>query len=104
MGYVKGTRLIFHNMIDGRALEAKIVKTCDRVLISRITLRPSNSETFPFEWERRQFPMTMNKAQGQSFEQVSVWLKHLCFATVNSTWQQAEKPIRYAIRFAVPEK
>ena len=54
-------------------------------LIPRITLRPKDRE-FPFEWSRRQFPvrvafaMTINKSQGQTLQNVGVWLNEPCFA------------------------
>jgi ATP-dependent exoDNAse (exonuclease V) alpha subunit len=50
------------------------------VLIPRITFIPKPEE-YPFEWQRRQFPVrpafasTINKSQGQTMKQVGVWLR-----------------------------
>ena len=88
MGLCNGTRLIFQKVHRNRLLECKIVggEYRDRkVLIPRITLRPKDRE-FPFEWSRRQFPvrvafaMTINKSQGQTLQNVGVWLNDPCFA------------------------
>ena len=41
---------------------------------------------FPFEWWRRRFPvkvafaMTINKSQGQTLQDVGVWLNDPCFS------------------------
>ena len=88
MGLCNGTRLIFLRLHKNHLLECKIVggEYKDRkVLIPRITLRPKDRE-YPFEWSRRQFPvrisfaMTINKSQGQTLQNVGVWLHDSCFA------------------------
>ena len=88
MGLCNGTRLIFQKIHRNHLLECKIVGGEYRnrvVLIPRITLRPKDRE-YPFEWSRRQFPvrvafaMTINKSQGQTLQNVGVWLKDSCFA------------------------
>ena len=88
MGLCNGTRLIFQRIHRNHLLECKIVggEYKNRiVLIPRITLRPKDRE-FPFEWSRRQFPvrvafaMTINKSQGQTLQNVGVWLNDPCFA------------------------
>ena len=88
MGLCNGTRLIFQRIHRNHLLECKIVGGEHRnrtVLIPRITLRPKDRE-FPFEWSRRQFPvrvafaMTINKSQGQTLQNVGVWLNDPCFA------------------------
>ena len=54
------------------------------VLIPRIDLTTDKGD-YPVEWKRRQFPvrpafaMTINKAQGQTFKKVGIWLKEACF-------------------------
>ena len=88
MGLCNGTRLIFNTIHKNHLLECKIVGGEHRnrlVLIPRITLQPKERE-FPFEWNRRQFPvrvafaMTINKSQGQTLQNVGVWLHDTCFA------------------------
>jgi ATP-dependent exoDNAse (exonuclease V) alpha subunit len=88
MGLCNGTRLIFNKIHKNHLLECKIVGGEHRnrlVLIPRITLQPKERE-FPFEWNRRQFPvrvafaMTINKSQGQTLQNVGVWLNDTCFA------------------------
>ena len=54
------------------------------VLIPRITFIPKPGE-YPFEWQRRQFPVrpsfaiTINKSQGQTMKNVGVWLRSQVF-------------------------
>ena len=88
MGLCNGTRLIFRKLHKNHLLECRIVggeHKIRTVLIPRITLRPKDRE-FPFEWSRRQFPvrvafaMTVNKSQGQTLQNVGVWLNDPCFA------------------------
>ena len=88
MGLCNGTKLIFHKIHKNHLLECDIVGgdfNCRKVLIPRITLRPKDRE-FAFEWSRRQFPvrvcfaMTINKSQGQTLQNVGVWLNDSCFA------------------------
>jgi ATP-dependent DNA helicase PIF1 len=88
MGLCNGTRLIFEKLHNNYLLECTIAggEFCNRkVLIPRISLKPKDRE-FPFEWSRRQFPvrvafsMTINKSQGQTLQNVGVWLFDNCFA------------------------
>ena len=88
MGLCNGSRLIFQKLHKNHLLECTIVggeHSNRTVLIPRITLRPKDNE-FPFEWNRRQFPvrvsfaMTINKSQGQTLQNVGVWLNDTCFA------------------------
>ena len=88
MGLCNGTRLIFEKLHKMHLLECSIVggDFCNRkVLIPRISLKPKDRE-FPFEWSRRQFPvrvafsMTINKSQGQTLQNVGVWLYDTCFS------------------------
>ena len=88
MGLCNGSRLIFHKIHKKYLLECTIVggeHNNRTVLIPRISLRPKDRE-FPFEWTRRQFPvrvafaMTINKSQGQTLQNVGVWLNDSCFA------------------------
>ena len=54
------------------------------MLIPRITFIPKLNE-YPFEWQRRQFPvrpafaMTINKSQGQTLRFAGVWLRTKVF-------------------------
>ena len=88
MGLCNGTRLIFHKIHSNHLLECSIAGgefNKRKVLIPRITLRPRDRE-FTFEWSRRQFPvrvcfaMTINKSQGQTLQNVGIWLNDSCFA------------------------
>ena len=87
-GLCNGTRLIFDKVHRNHLLECSIVGgefNNRKVLIPRITLRPKDRE-FAFEWSRRQFPvrvcfaMTINKSQGQTLQNVGIWLNDNCFA------------------------
>ena len=58
----------------------RIVETGRVVLIPRISFIPKMNN-YPFEWQRRQFPvrpafaMTINKSQGQTLKHAGVWLR-----------------------------
>ncbi|GKF03023.1 ATP-dependent DNA helicase PIF1-like protein, partial [Tanacetum coccineum] len=83
-----GTRLICKrfdpNVINAEIAVGKHVGV--RVLLPRIPLAPSEEDMFPFKLKRTQFPvhlsfaMTINKAQGQSIPNVSVYLPELVFS------------------------
>ena len=79
-GLCNGTKLTYLRCIDGKLLECKVVGSERVVLIPRITLIPKVGE-FPFEWQRRQFPVkpafatTFNKSQGQTLKMAGVWLR-----------------------------
>ena len=83
-GLCNGTRLIFEKCIDNRLLQCKIVETGRMVLIPRIIFIPKVNE-YPFEWQRRQFPVrtafaiTINKSQGQTLKHAGVWLRGQVF-------------------------
>ena len=88
MGLCNGTRLIFERVHSNKLLECRITGgdfNNRKVLIPRITLKPKDGE-FAFEWSRRQFPvrvcfaMTINKSQGQTLQNIGVWLNDSCFA------------------------
>merc|ERR1712240_285114 len=88
MGLCNGTRLIFHKVHSNNLLECSITGgefNSRKVLIPRITLKPKDKE-FAFEWSRRQFPvrvcfaMTINKSQGQTLQNIGVWLNDSCFS------------------------
>ena len=88
MGLCNGTKLIFNKVHKNNLLECSIAGGefhSRKVLIPRITLRPKERE-FAFEWSRRQFPvrvcfaMTINKSQGQTLQNIGVWLNDSCFA------------------------
>ena len=87
-GLCNGTRLVVNRLISGRLLEATIASGSAagrQVLIPRLALRPPDN-IFPFEWERRQFPVrpafaiSINKAQGQTLERVAVYLDEPVFS------------------------
>ena len=84
LGLCNGTRLIFDKCIDNKLLQCRIVETSRVVLIPRITFIPKPTE-YPFEWQRRQFPVrsafstTINKSQGQTLRYAGVWLRGQVF-------------------------
>jgi ATP-dependent exoDNAse (exonuclease V) alpha subunit len=83
-GLCNGTRVVFEKCIDNKLLQCKIVETGRIVLIPRITFIPKANE-YPFEWQRRQFPvrpafaMTINKSQGQTLKHAGIWLRGQVF-------------------------
>ena len=83
-GLCNGTRLIFDKAIDNKMLQCRIVGSNRIVLIPRITFIPKLAD-YPFQWQRRQFPVrlsfatTINKSQGQSLRNVGVWLRGQVF-------------------------
>ena len=86
-GLCNGTRLIvrrlYPNTIDAEVLTGTYQGT--RAIIPRIKLAPSDAN-LPFVLQRWQFPvrlsysMTINKAQGQTFEKVGIYLQKPVFA------------------------
>ena len=86
-GQANGTRLICRGFSQ-RVIDAEIVTGNNvgaRVFIPRIPLVASESDT-PFALKRRQFPvrpafgMTVNKSQGQTLEQVGLYLPQPVFS------------------------
>ena len=79
-GLCNGTKLIFVRCIDHKLLECKVAGNLRTVLIPRITFIPKANE-YPFEWQRRQFPVkpafatTINKSQGQTLKMAGIWLR-----------------------------
>jgi hypothetical protein len=81
IGLCNGTRLIVKKL-GQRVIEAKIIKgnnVSKLVFIPRIIMSPSGTD-WPFVLRRRQFPVrvafaiTINKSQGQTFNNVGVYL------------------------------
>lgn len=87
LGLANGTRLVVLRMMPNAILAtiATGTQTGSLALIPRISLQPSDT-TLPFILRRRQFPlrlafaMTINKAQGQTFSRVGIFLPHPCFS------------------------
>ena len=77
-GLCNGTRLIVKELHDN-LIVAETITIKQTVLIPRIKLAPSDIN-LPFVLEHRQFPvrlaysMTINKAQGQTFDKVGIYL------------------------------
>ena len=112
MGLCNGTRLMFKRLHKNHLLECKIVGGEYRnrsVLIPGVTLRPKERE-FLFEWSRRQFPvrvafaMTINKSQGQTLQNVGVWLKDPCFAHGQLYVAMSRVGSPKNIKFAIKQK
>ncbi|KAH9620971.1 hypothetical protein KSS87_023892 [Heliosperma pusillum] len=87
-GLCNGTRLIV-TALGTRVIRCTVLtgsRKGDIVYIARITLTPSDSSKFPVRFSRRQFPiavcfaMTINKSQGQSLSQVSIFLPRPVFS------------------------
>ncbi|XP_056690320.1 uncharacterized protein [Spinacia oleracea] len=87
-GLCNGTRLIFKRFFPN-LIECVITTghhKGEHVLIPRIKLRPSTSSKYPFQFQRKQFPiklcfaMTINKSQGQTLSQVAIYLPRPCFS------------------------
>ncbi|KAF8096723.1 hypothetical protein N665_0303s0046, partial [Sinapis alba] len=85
-GLCNGTRLIVTRVGD-RIIEARIMTgkgVGEKVLIPRIQLSPTDT-MHPFTFRRRQYPvrlcyaMTINKSQGQSLNQVGLYLPRTVF-------------------------
>ena len=86
-GLCNGTRLVV-KALHNKVIDAEVVTgvaSGKRVFIPRIQLTPSDTG-LPFILSRRQFPlrlaysMTINKAQGQTFEKVGLYLQRPCFS------------------------
>lgn len=84
-GLCNGTRLMVLKM-GNNVLQCKILcgdKKGEIVFLNRITLHSENE--YPFTFKRRQFPvkiafaMTINKAQGQTFDKISIDLRRDVF-------------------------
>ena len=87
LGMCDGTRLIVTHLRTW-IIEAKIITGSNigtKVLIPRIVLSPTESK-WPFILKRRQFPlkicyaMTINKSQGQTLNNVGLYLQVQCSA------------------------
>ncbi|XP_040368295.1 uncharacterized protein LOC112192958 isoform X3 [Rosa chinensis] len=85
-GLCNGTRLIITALFD-RLIEAKILTGTNinqKIFIPRIVLTATENK-WPFIFKRRQFPvrpcyaMTINKSQGQSLNQVGIYLPEPVF-------------------------
>ena len=106
-GLCNGTRLIYDNTLYNKLIQCRIVGSERVVLIPRITFIPKPGD-YPFEWQRRQFPVriafatTINKSQGQSLKNVGVWLRGQVFGHgqlyVACSRVSAPSQLRFAIK------
>ncbi|WVZ58588.1 hypothetical protein U9M48_008846 [Paspalum notatum var. saurae] len=78
-GLYNRTRLIVREIVLGQHARKS-------VFLPQIPLWPSDDETFPFRFKRKQFPislsfdMTINKAQGQTIPHAGVYLPKAMFS------------------------
>lgn len=89
-GLANGTRLIIIHMetriIKARVMSGSAEHIGKEVLIPRITLEPSENAELPVTFRRKQFPirsafaMSINKAQGQTFKRVGIYLPKSVFS------------------------
>ena len=76
-GLCNGTKLVFERALDNKVLQCNISGSNRTVLIPRIVFIPKANE-YPFEWQRRQFPVkpafatTINKSQGKIYKYVLI--------------------------------
>ena len=86
-GLCNGTRLVVRHLGEA-VINAEVITGAaagERVLLPRMTLQPSDTG-LPFKFRRRQFPvrlgyaLTINKAQGQTFDMVGLSLRRPVFA------------------------
>ena len=83
-GLCNGTKMFFIKHLDHKVLQCRLEGSERIVLIPRILFIPQSND-FPFEWSRRQFPvmpafaMTINRSQGQTLNFVGIWLRKQCF-------------------------
>jgi ATP-dependent DNA helicase PIF1 len=80
-GLCNGTRLICRNFYS-RLIEAEIAvgpRAGQIVYIPRMPLIHSDT-SLPFDFKRVQFPMSINKAQGQTLKFVGLWLEDPVFS------------------------
>ena len=87
-GLMNGTRLVivacFRHYLEARVVNGSRVGTI--VLLPRINLTPPDNKSTSIRFVRRQFPirlafcMTINKAQGQTFKRVGLFLPDHVFA------------------------
>ena len=84
-----GTRMIFDTTINNKLLRCTIVGTAKQVLKPRITFRPKDGQ-FPFQWCRRQFPITASFATTINKDRLSSSSEYGCAnlssATASSMW------------------
>ncbi|KAL6873859.1 hypothetical protein ACP4OV_013941 [Aristida adscensionis] len=87
-GLCNGTRLMVRGLQEN-AIDAEIVggqHAGKRVFIPRIPMSPSDDNSLPFKFKRKQFPirlsfaMTINKAQGQTIPNVGIYLPEPVFS------------------------
>jgi ATP-dependent DNA helicase PIF1 len=85
-GLCNGTRMIV-TKLGNHVIEAKVItgKNIGQIMhIPRMEMSPSQSP-WPFKLQRRQYPiivsyaMTINKSQGQSLDNVGLYLPKRCF-------------------------
>ncbi|XP_021770506.1 uncharacterized protein LOC110734673 [Chenopodium quinoa] len=87
-GMCNGTRLICRRFLPNSIICEIVLGHYKGTLyfVPRVNLRPSSSCKYPFQFERKQFPlklsfaMTINKSQGQTLSQVLIYLPQPCFS------------------------
>ena len=76
-----GTRLIFNSVISNKVLHCTIVESQAVVRIPRISFVLLSDDSWPIDWQRKQFPvkppvaMTNYKSHGQTMQMAGLFLK-----------------------------
>lgn len=85
-GLCNGSRLVVTDFRPNMIVATSILEPHRVHFIPRISLDTSSDPTIPFTFRRHQFPlrlayvMTINKAQGQTFQKVGLYLSEPCFS------------------------
>ena len=109
-GLTNGTRMVIKQILN-TLLKCEVATGAmagDIIYLPRITLEPSG-DNLPFTMKRRQYPikpcfaMTINKAQGQTLQQVYGYLPRSCFSHGQVYVMVSRVGSRSRIKLYIPE-